>query len=210
MVEGVDASLGRILATLERIGVARRTVVIFTSDNGGLAAHSRGGTPHVHNAPLQSGKGSSYEGGTRVPLVIRWPDVVKPGTVSETPVISHDLFPTILALAGAPAVSGLDGKDLSPLLRGDGRAGAERALFWHYPHQWGAPGPGIHPFSSIRRGKWKLIHYCADERSELYDLSRDLGETRDLAKDRPDRAKVLRRELEAYLKTVTAQLPQER
>jgi arylsulfatase A-like enzyme len=208
MIETVDAALGDLLATLDRLGVADNTVVVFTSDNGGLSAHARGGQAHTHNAPLRSGKGSYYEGGLRVPLVVRWPGRTALDSRCDVPVISHDLYPTLLAAsagtAPAPATP-LEGRDLTSLLRGGDTLG-ERSLFWHMPHFWGVEGPGIEPVSALRRGDWKLIWRHADQGFELYDLASDISEIRDLAAIRPQRVRALATELAAQLKRVDAQL----
>lgn len=184
MIESVDQALGALLATLEEQGVADSTLIVFTSDNGGLSAHARGGEPHVHNAPLRSGKGSAYEGGVRVPWVVRWPGVVAAGTSSDEPVVTSDLFPTLLAAAGLPLPADhaevVDGINVLPLLRGQ-QLEREHPLVWHQPHMWGAKGPGIEPFSAMRMGSQKLILFHAQSRVELYDLGSDLGEERDLA-----------------------------
>ena len=199
MVESVDVALGELLATLERLGQLEDTLVVFTSDNGGLSAHGRGGTAHTHNAPLRSGKGSAYEGGLRVPMVVAGPGVRARGRCAD-PVITHDLFPTLLAAAGATVPVGhpVDGVDLAPVLRGEPLA--ERALYWHQPHQWGARGPGIWPFSAVRRGDRKLIHDHASGRLESYDLASDLGERTDQG---PDPA--LAEDLGRWLEQVGAQ-----
>ncbi len=191
MIETVDAALGALLGTLDELGLSDDTVIVFTSDNGGLSAHARGGTPHTHNAPLRSGKGSVYEGGVRVPTVIAVPQVTSRGARCATPIVTHDLFPTLLALAEVPVprthAAALDGVDLRPLLGGRpaGAALAERALVWHQPHFWGLTGPGIWPFSSVRSGDWKLVYRHRERTFELYDLAVDLGETTDRADDRP-------------------------
>ncbi|MHC5003134.1 MAG: sulfatase [Planctomycetota bacterium] len=209
MIETVDAALGLLLRTIDSLGVADETVVIFHSDNGGLSAHARGGTPHTHNAPLRSGKGSAYEGGVRVPLVVSWPGVTAPGSVCRAPVISHDLFPTILAAAGVPVPPAhaprVDGVDLGPLLRGEA-PGERRVLCWSQPHQWGAAGPGIHPFTSIRAGDWKLVYFHAEQRLELYDLATDIGERNDLASARPGRVAALAGLLDDWIRSRGAQL----
>ena len=186
MIESVDNALGRILDRLEHHGIADNTIVVFTSDNGGLSAHARAGKANTHNAPLKSGKGSSYEGGTRVPWVVRWPGVTNAGDRIDTPVITQDLAPTLARAAGArfPATHAIDGVDLRSILT-DG-ADPSRSLVWHQPHQWGAAGPGIEPYTAIRHGRWKLIVYHDGPRVELYDLHGDIGETRDLALERPD------------------------
>ncbi len=190
MIESYDIALGELLDALERTGELDNTVIIFHSDNGGLSAHARGPAPdgssaHTHNAPLRSGKGSAYDGGTRVPMIVRWPGVVESDAISHLPTISHDLFPTILQIASVqippehrPQV---DGRDLTPLLRGEPTDLVDRSLIWHMPHEWGPNGPGIDPFSSVRVGPWKLLYFHADQRLELYNLDEDLGETEDLA-----------------------------
>jgi len=213
MIETVDRALGDIVATVERLGISDQTVFIYTSDNGGLSAHARGMCPkgktkHTHNAPLRSGKGSAYEGGTRVPTVIRWPGVVNPGTSCATPIISHDFFPTILGMCGtsiprehAPTV---DGVDLRPLLTGSELP--ERALHWTQPHQWGASGPGIVPFTSIRVGKWKLIYFHPGRRFELYDLANDLAEENDISSERADVVERLALQLDRWITSRGVQL----
>lgn len=213
MVETADAALGTVLDTLDELGVADDTVVVFTSDNGGLSAHGRGGEKHTHNAPLRSGKGSAYEGGVRVPTVISWPGVTDPGTCSE-PVITHDLFPTLLGAAGTEVpgwyLPVLEGEDLRPLLEGRRAPWGERALYWHQPHLWGANGPGIWPYSAIRRGNWKLIHDHAAGRLELYDLAVDPGESRDLAETEPEVLAALAGELSDWVEASGARLSLQR
>lgn len=186
MIESVDQALGRILDRLDHHGITDNTIVVFTSDNGGLSAHARGGTANTHNKPLKSGKGSSYEGGTRVPWVVRWPGVTEAGSRIDTPVITQDLAPTLARAAGAafPQTHPIDGVDLRSILA-DG-ADPSRSLVWHQPHQWGASGPGIEPFTALRHGPWKLLVFHDGPRVELYDLTGDIGEERDLALDRPD------------------------
>ena len=215
MVETVDRALGSVVEALDQLGVGEDTVILFSSDNGGLSAHSRGRAPdgsarHAHNAPLASGKGSAYEGGTRVPTIIAGPGVRGGGRACSTPIISHDFFPTVLAMAGvelpeelAPRV---DGRDLGPLLRSEPGFDAGRALCWNQPHQWGAPGPGIFPFTSIRRGDWKLIYFHADRRFELYHLGRDLGESSELAREHPEVVLELAGELDRWISEAGVQL----
>jgi arylsulfatase A-like enzyme len=209
MIAGVDAALGDLLDLLDELGIADNTVVVFTSDNGGLSAHTRAGEPHTHNAPLRSGKGSAYEGGVRVPAVVRWPGVTSPGTRSSVPIVTHDLFPTLLAMAGVPIPDvlseQLDGADLTALLAGS-TAPPERTLAWHQPHYWGVPGPGIEPFSSLRRGRWKLIYRHLDRGLELYDLQDDLGETHDLSAQHQELVAELAEELSRWLEQVDAQM----
>jgi len=211
MVESMDVALREVLDALDRNGVADETIVIFTSDNGGLSAHGRGGRPHTHNLPLNSGKGSAYEGGVRVPWIIRWPGVTEAGSRSEVPVVTHDLFPTILrATTGSEDVPGgrvIDGLNLRAVLGGDApRVFSDRPIIFHQPHVWGPKGPGIWPFSGLRQGRWKLLYFHAGRRFELYDLSTDVGETRDLAAERPEVVDRLARVLGSWMREAGAQM----
>ncbi len=207
MVEGVDASLGRVLDHLQRCGALDDTLIVFASDNGGLSAHGRGGPANVHNAPLRSGKGSAYEGGIRVPLCVRWPGHAEAGAACATPVVAEDLFATFCSAAGTDPDCP-DGRDLAPLLRDGGAAPwPERALFWHYPHVWGAKGPGIEMHSSVRVGNRKLIWFWERGTCELYDLEHDLGEQHDLTAELPTVAAALRERLRNFLQTSGALLP---
>ena len=210
MVEGVDKSLADIIGFLEKKGAADNTIILFMSDNGGLSATGRGGVPHTHNKPLSSGKGSAHEGGIREPMIVRWPGVVKPGTACDTPVMIEDFFPTILEMAGAREsrfVQPVDGISFLPLLRNRGAFPKERALFWHYPNNWGPSGPGIGASSTVRRGDWKLIYYHADRRFELFNLAEDIGEENNLADKNPAKVEEMAAVLTRYLKSVDAQMP---
>lgn len=205
MVRRVDDSVGRILQTLRELNLADRTIVIFTSDNGG-AVHF-GSPPATSNFPLRNGKGTAYEGGLRVPLLIRAPGVTTPGTICHQPVISMDFFPTLLELAGAkPHARGsaVDGVSLVPLLRGE-TSSAHDALFWHYPHYWN--GGRVSPYSVARVGDWKLIHFYETDRDELYHLASDESEFRDLAAAQPEKRRELRARLDRWLADVNAQTP---
>jgi arylsulfatase A-like enzyme len=201
MVEAMDLAVGKVLAKLDELGLVQNTLVIFTSDNGGLATSE--GWP-TSNRPLRAGKGWLYEGGIRVPLIVRWPAVVRAGSVVGTPVSSPDFFPTLIAAAGAKPPSGqtLDGASLLPILRGGSLP--ERSLFWHYPHygnQGGAPG------AAIRRGDWKLVEWQEDGRAELYNLAADLGEQHNLAAKETQHVAQLRGELHAWQQRVGARFP---
>ncbi|MFT7463005.1 MAG: arylsulfatase A-like enzyme [Pseudohongiellaceae bacterium] len=213
MIAGVDKALGELLDLLDELDIAGETVVIFTSDNGGLSAHGRAGEPHTHNAPLRSGKGSYYEGGLRVPAVVRWPGVTEAGSRSLVPIITHDLFHTLLAMAGVSLTAKqrwvLDGMDISPLLKGSSTWSEQvsfRTLFWHQPHYWGIPGPGIEPFSAMRWGRFKLIYRHLDRGFELYDLQVDLGERHDLAPSQPELLQQLAGDLKRWLRRSGAQM----
>jgi arylsulfatase A-like enzyme len=213
MVEGMDKSLGDILDDLDRRGLAEETIVLFLSDNGGLSATGRGGTPHTHNRPLSSGKGSAREGGIRVPMIVRWPGVARPGTTCATPVIAEDVFPAVLEMAGVRSpetVQPIDGESFVPLLRERGLFPRDRPLFWHYPNSWGPKGPGIGPSSTVRRGDWKLVYDHAARGFELFNLAEDPGESANLAGKRPEKAAELASMLTVYLKSVGAQMPVDR
>ncbi|KAF0176737.1 MAG: sulfatase [Limisphaerales bacterium] len=209
MVESLDTAVGRVLTKLDELKLAERTIVAFTADNGGLITRAT-----TTNAPLRLGKASAYEGGVRVPLIVHWPGVTKPGSVSDTPTITMDLFPTLLEAAGLkppPATSptgasGRDGVSLVPLLRGTSKL-TRTELFWHYPHHQHYQLGGATPYSAIRSGDFKLIEFFNDLHVELYNLREDLGEARDLAAAQPLRVAELRARLHAWRKEVGAQMP---
>ncbi len=200
MVESVDRSTARILEALEELGLDQRTLVLFTSDNGGL---DRNGSP-TDNAPLRSGKGYPYEGGIRVPFLVRWPGRIPAGGVSTEPVSSIDVFPTLLAAAGIGAPDHVvDGISLWPhLLSGGARPLGRDTLLWHFPHYRHPPGP----YSVIRKRDWKLIWYHEGIR-ELYHLGRDPEESRDLLDRRPGLADALQGELIRGLEGMGALMP---
>jgi arylsulfatase A len=202
MVEHVDQSVGRVMETLQRLKIADRTVVVFTSDNGGLSVKEGPKTPSTTNAPLRAGKGYLYEGGIRVPLVICWPKGVQPGSVCDAPVSSVDFYPTILELARAKGDPKHvpDGESLVPLVKQTGSLRRD-ALYWHYPHfsnQGGMPG------AAVRQGDWKLIRFYENERMELYNLKDDPGETSDLAARRRGKVAEMRGMLDRWLREVDA------
>jgi len=160
------------------------------------------------NSPLRAGKGSAYEGGVRVPLVVRWPGVVKPGTVCQEPVLSIDYYPTVLEMTGAQGdpkpKAGIDGQSIVPLLKSPEATLARDAIFWHYPHYHSG---GATPYGAVRAGDWKLIEFYEDVRVELYNLREDVGEENDLAGKTPEKARQLRDRLHAWRKAVGAQMP---
>jgi len=214
LVEGMDKSLGDLMANLDRHGIASNTIVLFMSDNGGLSVHGRGGTPNTHNAPLSSGKGSAREGGVRVPMLVKWPGVTAPGSICRQYVMIEDFLPSILEMTGASAklkkLPWVDGVSFAPLLRSGAKAARypkNRALYWHYPNVWGPKGPGIGPSSAIRRGDWKLIYYHTDRRCELFNLATDLGEEHDLVGTERAKAKELATTLARWLKETKALMP---
>jgi arylsulfatase A-like enzyme len=207
MIESMDHGVGRTLKALDDAGVAGRTVVVFFSDNGGV-----GGI--TDNAPLRGAKGMPYEGGHRVPLAVRWPGRVKPGSRCDATVLGLDFYPTLLEIAGAaPPKQPMDGASLVALLTGGATFDRGRAVFWHLPiylEGGGAGGWRCTPCSVIRKGDWKLIEFFEDPHVELYNLRDDLGESKDLAAAQPDKARELLADLKAWQKSVKAPIPTER
>ena len=210
MVHSLDENVGRVLAKLDQLGIADRTIVVFFSDNGGFVNTCKlhPGRAVTNNAPLRSGKGSVYEGGIRVPLVVRWPGVTREGMESNQPVFSCDLYPTLIRAAGLTGDAGhnqtIDGVDLRPILDGSQAALDRKALHFHYPHYY----PTTSPVCAVRSENWKFIEYFEDDRTELYDLSSDLGETSNLVGEHPDIARGLQSELAAWRTSVDAQMPE--
>lgn len=201
MMESFDEAVGRVLKKLDELKLTDRTIIMLTSDNGGLATVEGPNTPSTSNAPLREGKGYLYEGGIRVPLIVKWPGSVKPESVCETPVCSIDLLPTISEICRLPEAQAVDGVSLTRLLRQSGEIEA-RPLFWHYPHysnQGGRPG------GAIRDGDFKLIEFYETGRQELFDLKNDQGESTNLIDRFPDRATALAARLREWRRTVGAQ-----
>ncbi len=201
MLESLDDGVGRILRRLDELHLSDRTAVVFTSDNGGLSVAEGPDTPATSNAPFREGKGYLYEGGLRVPLLVRWPGVTRPGVVSDAPVCSIDLFPTVLDLCGVRPQAKVDGVSLRPALAGGTLS--RDALFWHYPHysnQGGRPG------GAVRAGALKLIEHYEDGRQELYDLAKDVGENYNLIAERPADAKALADRLDAWRRSAGARM----
>jgi arylsulfatase A-like enzyme len=195
MVASLDDGVGRLLKKLDDLGLGENTLVIFTSDNGGISTKTS-------NLPLRGEKGTPYEGGLRVPALVRWPGKVKPGSISDTPVVTPDFYPTVLEAAGVKAGTRqvVDGISLVPLLTGAGGL-ARPALYWHYPHC------DSEPYSVVRRGDLKLIEFLGDGRCELYNLREDPGEKTNLAGRMPEKLGSLRRDLARWRRSVGAQMP---
>ncbi len=197
LIESVDDSVGNLVGTLERLGLDKNTVVIFTSDNGGLLGST-------YNLGMRAGKGSAFEGGVRVPFIVRWPGLTKPNTLSDQRIMSIDLYRTLLHACNGSTKRGqqIDGIDLLPSF-----AGGElppRPLYWHYPHYHLG---GATPYSAIIDGDYRLVEFFEDKHAELYDLKSDPLESHDLAVEKPDVASRLRRKLVAWRRNVAAQLP---
>jgi arylsulfatase A-like enzyme len=203
VIERMDETVGQLLAKLDALGLAEKTIVIFAGDNGGLHVLESPGTPATHNTPFRAGKGYLYEGGLREPLIIRWPARVPPSTTHSIPVVLTDLVPTLLEAAGlvpAKTTGPLDGVSIMNLLSGG--EFAPRPLFWHFPNY---TNQGGRPAGAVREGDWKLVEQYEDGSVELYDLAKDPGETNDLAKREPARAAELQAKLAAWRKSVGAQ-----
>lgn len=199
MVESIDESVGRVVKTLETLKLTDNTIIIFTSDNGGF-------WKATNQAPLRANKGSYYEGGIRVPLIIKWPDRAKAGLVVDEPVISNDLYPTCLAACGLPPRPNqhLDGLDLSQLIQGKATSLNRQSLFWHFPHY--NEHPSSFPSSVIRKGAWKLIESFDPAGLELYNLEEDPSETNNLAASNSETLAELRSELESWRANVGAEM----
>jgi arylsulfatase A len=193
LIETLDDTIGVLTDKLDELGLTENTILVFTSDNGGLHV-PEGGHPKVtHNTPYRAGKGYTYEGGQRVPLIVRWPGRIPAGRVIDTPVNNIDWIPTLLDLVGAPVPSGLDGASFA-----DGLTGGEiaaRSLFWHFPHY---TNQGGRPSGAMRDGDWLLVELYDEDRAELYDLATDVAEQHDVAGQRPERVHAMRAALEAW------------
>ena len=202
MINSLDENVGRIMEKLSELDVDKNTVIVFTSDNGGLSTSE--GSP-TSNLPLRAGKGWLYEGGIREPLIIKWPRTVKPGSISHSLVTSSDFFPTLLEIAGLPLLpeQHLDGLSLVPVLKSKADL-SDRAIFWHYPHY---SNQGGYPGSAIRAGDWKLIEYFEDNSLELYNLSEDIGEENNIAGQHPDIVRELQGQLENFRQETGAKYP---
>jgi len=210
MVQSLDENVGRLVQTLDRLGLAQNTIVVFFSDNGGVHFADVEGAPVTSNAPLRGGKATIYEGGTREPCIVIWPGVTKPGSRSDALISSIDFYPTLLEMTGlAPRPSQqLDGISIVPALRG--KPLARDTVFCHFPHY--IPATGNRPATCVRQGDWKLIRFHADnddqtDRFELYNLKADLSEIKNLAGAMPDKVKELNALITEHLQQITAVVP---
>lgn len=214
MIASVDESVGRIRDTLDKLGLLENTLVIFSSDNGGVGGYESAGV-HVKgitdNAPLKGGKGTLYEGGIRIPYVFYWKGKTTAGTKNTTPINSVDLYPTLLEIAGAerPHDYALDGVSYALLLTGEKTTLDRDAIFWHFPGYLGAAGGEWRttPGAAVRSGDWKLIEYFEDGRQELYNLQDDISEKHNLAKENPEKVKELQAKLASWQQSVGAKMP---
>ena len=211
MVQRLDEEVGKIMATLDRLGLRENTIVVFTSDNGGLIGNSgRNDRPPqvTSNFPLRTGKGDVFEGGIRVPLILRFPGVVAAGAISSVPVISIDFFPTLLELTGCRTTKEVsrsrDGLSFASVLRGERATLPRDALYWHYPHYH---TEGATPYGAMLKGPWKLIEFYEDDHTELYNIDRDIGEQHDLSAQELGKRTELLADLHAWRTKVGAQMP---
>ncbi|WP_428308787.1 sulfatase [Lacipirellula sp.] len=215
MLYSVDESVGRIVAKLEELGLDDDTLVIFSSDNGGVGSYDTIGLDKKNgitdNSPLKGGKGTLYEGGFRVPYVFRWKGKIEPGRTEATPINSVDLYPTLVELAGGelPENYPLDGVSYAKLLTEEKPLERGKPLFWHFPGYLGASGDTWRttPGGAIRDGEWKLIEYFEDGHLELYNVTEDIGEKNNLAASNPEKAKELHEKLKAWRQEINAPLP---
>jgi arylsulfatase A-like enzyme len=219
MIASVDESVGRVLAKIDELKLSENTLVIFSSDNGGVGGYQAAGIPKAggitDNAPLRGGKGMLYEGGVRVPYIFAWKGQIKPGVVSREPILSVDLYPTLLELAGAKPAAGhpLDGTSYVSLLKSGGQSKlAREAIYWHFPGYLGAGADGWRttPSGAIRVGDYKLLEFFEDGHLELYNLRDDLSQKNDLAKSQPEKTKELHDKLVAWRESIDAPLPTKR
>lgn len=212
LIEGMDKSLGDIMDWLEENGEADNTIILFMGDNGGYCTGAgwRDEPLYTQNYPLNSGKGSAYEGGIREPMIVSWPGVTEPGSRCDRYLIAEDYFPTILEMAGVqdyetPQV--VDGISFVPMLKQAGDTSAGRSLYWNCPNIWGEDGPGIGPTCAIRQGKWKLVYFYETGKKELYDIPADISEKHDCAAAYPDVVRKLSADLGRFLRSCGGQRP---
>jgi len=215
MIASVDESVGRVMAVLDELHLSDNTVLIWSSDNGGVGGYVREGLKKAgdvtDNAPLRSGKGSLYEGGTRDPFIVRWPGKIKPGALCDVPMIHVDFYPTLLEIAGASAPENytLDGESMLPVFEGKATAMKREAIYQHFPGYLGA-GEGTWrttPVGVIQMGDWKLMEFFEDHRLELYNLKDDIGEAHNLAPQEAGRTKTMHEKMLAWRESVHAKMP---
>ena len=201
VIETLDDTVGRLMTKLDALKLTDKTIVVFTSDNGGLHVPEGPHAKITHNTPYRAGKGYVYEGGLRIPLIVRWPGHVAAGKTVDAPVVNTDWIPTLMELAGLPAPSGLDGVSVAALLTGRGPS-PHGSLFWHFPHY---TNQGSRPSGAMRDGNWMLVEYYDDQAVELYDLNSDIRETQNVAGQQQGRVAAMRAALTAWRKSVNAQ-----
>jgi arylsulfatase A-like enzyme len=196
MVENLDTNVGKVASALDELGVTKNTIIVFTSDNGGSSVNARARS--TCNYPLRAGKGWNYEGGIRIPTFITWPGTI-PAMKTAEPVITMDLYPTLLELTGYEQLpqQTVDGRSLVPLIHGEQKTLDRPFLAWWYPH---SNGHGTQPVQAILKDGWKLVHYLEQNETELYRLDGDEGERNDLASAQPERTRELLETLNQWVK----------
>jgi arylsulfatase A-like enzyme len=212
LIEGMDKSLGDLMDWVEKNDMQEHTVIIFMSDNGGLASSGRwrSGELHTQNAPLNSGKGSAYEGGIREPMIVSWPQQVASGSKCDEYIIIEDFFPSILEIARIETYNTIqvtDGISFVPLLIQTGNPSENRKLYWNCPNLWGNTGPGIGVTCSIRENDWKLVYYYDSGKKELFNIKEDIGEITNLSEHYPELVSRLSKELGTFLREAEGQRP---
>lgn len=201
LIESMDRAVGQLLTKIDQLGLREKTVVVFTSDNGGLHVPEGRHQRVTHNKPYRAGKGFVYEGGLRIPLIVRWPGKVAAGSVVETPVINTDWTPTLLEIFEMGGRNErFDGRSMVPVLLG--KSSGARKFFWHFPHY---TNQGSSPAGAMREGEWKLVEHYEDGRLELFNLREDIGERNNVAAKEPERVRAMRAELDEWRKRVNAQ-----
>ncbi|MEJ5171494.1 MAG: sulfatase-like hydrolase/transferase, partial [Fimbriimonadales bacterium] len=201
LIETLDDTVGLLLRRLEELGLTERTIVVFTSDNGGLHVPELNHPRVTHNTPFRAGKGFNYEGGMRVPLIVRWPGRVPARRVVDAPVNNTGWIPTLLEMVGAPVPEGLDGTSFASGVLGG--TFPEEPIFWHFPHY---TNQGGRPTGAMRDGRWMLVEYYDEPKAELYDLETDVSQRRDLAGVNPERVAAMRAALARWREQNAAQL----
>ena len=203
MIQSMDENVGKLMQKLEELNIDENTIIIFMSDNGGLATSE--GSPTC-NAPLRAGKGWLYEGGIREPLIVKWYNEIKAGSVCGHPVISTDFYPTILEMTGLSLIPNqhVDGVSFMRYLRGE-KVNADRPLFWHYPHY---SNQGGKPSAAIRWGNYKLIHFFENDTYELYNLKIDLSEENNIIESKGRKAEQMKMLLMDWQQEVGALFPE--
>ena len=214
MIASVDESVGRIMAKLDELNLSTNTLVIFSSDNGGVAGYRAFGLTEAgditDNSPLRGGKGMLYEGGVRVPFIARWPGKIPSGRVCHAPIISVDIFPTFVELAAAKApAQPLDGVSILSLLKGAEKLDRD-TLYWHFPGYLGSGKDQWRttPAGALRKGDYKLLQFFEDDRIELYNLADDIGEKKNLSEAKPELAKELKARLVSWRESIGAAMPE--
>lgn len=218
MIASVDESVGRVIAKLDELKLSDSTLIIFSSDNGGVGGYEAAGIGKAgaitDNAPLRGGKGMLYEGGVRVPYIFKWPGRIAAGTTHDEPILSVDLYPTLVEATGGklPESQKFDGQSYLPLLTNRADQWKPRAVYWHFPGYLGA-GPGewrTTPAGAVQVGHLKLLEFFEDKHIELYDIKADIGQNRDLVKEQPQRAAEMLARLTEWRKSINAQMPARR